>query len=466
MFIYDTVLKKKIKIETLKDGEVSIYICGPTVYDSAHLGHARSSLSFDLLNRVLKNLGYKTKVCRNLTDVDDKIILKLKEKKQNLLEFTSFYIDEYKENMKNLNILPIELEPQVTENIKYIENMIIKLIKNNYAYVSKSGNIYFNTSKDKKYGSISNQIVNEEKFETRLKDNLEKKNIKDFSLWKIKNSNDDIFFKSSLGDGRPAWHIECSAIIDRYFEGDKNYSIDIHCGGSDLIFPHHENEASQSRCFSGHELSKYWMHNGFVKIDDEKMSKSLQNSFFLKDALKIYNSEVLRFYLISIHYRSSLNFNNTDLLNSKKQLDKLYRLKKRAFGLKASIPNKIFHKDIISAMSDDLNISKTLSIINDMILINNDLLDKKPTKNIKKEILANIDFINNILGIGDKNPFLYFQIGISEDEKKIITELIEDRNIAKIDKNYSKADDIRAILNKKGVKLMDMGNETLWEKNE
>lgn len=466
MLIYDTVLKKKIKLETIKKDEVSIYICGPTVYDSAHLGHARSSLSFDLLTRILKILGYKTKVCRNLTDIDDKIIHKLKSTKQTLEEFTSFYIKEYQNHMENLNIISVDLEPKVTNSINLIENIISKLLDKEYAYISKNGDIYFDTSKDKKYGIISNKNINNEELKSRLNINLDKKNPQDFALWKIKNRDDKIFFKSFLGDGRPAWHIECSAIINDCFKGDENYSIDIHCGGSDLIFPHHENEASQSRCFLGHELSKYWMHNGFVTINNEKMSKSLGNSFFLKDALKIYDAEVLRFYLISIYYRSNLDFNDEDLLNSKKQLDKLYRLKKRVFSSIISTPNKNFRENMINAMSDDLNISKTLSIMNDMISINNDTLDKTPTKNIKREILANIDFIDRVLGFGNKNPFSYFQNSVSFSEKIEIEKLIEERRVAKINKNYNKSDEIRDMLDSKGIKLMDILNETMWEKNE
>jgi cysteinyl-tRNA synthetase len=254
-------------------------------------------------------------------------------------------------------------------------------------------------------------------------------------------------------------------MIEKHFEGDNEYSIDIHGGGADLLFPHHENEASQSRCATGHELAKYWMHNGFVNINGEKMSKSLGNSFFVKDALEVYDGEILRNYLISVHYRNDFNFNEEDLLNSKKRLDRLYRLKKRIIPTKASKPNKAFQKVIIEAMSDDLNISVALATIDEMISKTNDRFDVNPKdKGLKKETLANIEFIGELLGIGGKEPFSYFQIGIDTETKAKIEKLIKERNQAKAQKDYAKSDSIRDNITAMGVSLMDTAKGTLWEK--
>jgi len=257
-------------------------------------------------------------------------------------------------------------------------------------------------------------------------------------------------------------------MIEKHFaktHGNDEYSIDIHCGGADLLFPHHENEAAQSRCATGHELAKYWMHNGFVQIDGEKMSKSLGNSFFIKDALDIYDAEVLRYYLISIHYRNDFSFNEEDLLGAKKRLDKLYRLKKRILPGKASIPNKEFKASVLSAMSDDLNISVALSVIDEMVSSTNDQLDKNPKdKALKKETIANIEFIDELLGFGGKEPYSYFQIGISDELKATINKLIDKRAQAKATKDFAKSDAIRDELVSMGISIMDTADGTLWEK--
>ena len=465
MQIYDSVKKKKLPFEPITPRKASIYVCGPTVYDDAHLGHARSSLSFDLLARTLKALRYDVKMVKNFTDIDDKIIKKVLETKQSLEEITTHYIERYLEDMGALGVQPNDIEPKATESLEAMESMIQTLIDRDIAYVVSSGDVYFDTSKDSQYGTISHQVGEDEDNQSRVEHNSQKRNPKDFALWKACKTEDEICFDTAFSRGRPGWHIECSAMIAKHFEGSDKYSIDIHGGGADLLFPHHENEASQSRCATGHELAKYWMHNGFVNIDGEKMSKSLGNSFFIKDALKVYDGEILRNYLISIHYRNDFNFNEEDLLNSKKRLDKLYRLKKRIMPTKASKPNKTFQKEILKAMSDDLNISISLATIDEMISDANDKLDSNPKdKGVKKETLANIEFIDNLLGFGGKEPFSYFQIGIDEETKNSIENLIEKRNEAKKAKDYEKSDEIRDKLTTMGISLMDTAQGTLWEK--
>ena len=464
MYIFDSVKKQKVKFEPLYPNKVSIYVCGPTVYDDAHLGHARSALAFDLLSRTLKANGYEVTLCKNFTDIDDKIINKIKQTNQTLSELTSYYIDRYLSEMDALGVMRADIEPKATESLDAIVDMIQRLIDKDCAYVVENGDVYFDTSKDSHYGNISHKVTDEDT-QSRIEHSSYKRNPKDFALWKACKGDEDICFDTPFSRGRPGWHIECSAMIEANFKGNDEYSIDIHGGGADLLFPHHENEAAQSRCATNHELAKYWMHNGFVQIDGEKMSKSLGNSFFLKDALKIYDGEILRYYLNSVHYRNDFNFNEEDLLQSKKRLDKLYRLKKRLVPTSPSTPNKEFVSSLLEAMSDDLNVSKALSIIDEMVANANDELDKNPkNKALKKESLANIEYIDKLLGFGGMNAFEYFQIGIDDELKAKIEDMLEKRSQAKKAKDFATSDAIRDKLISMGISIMDTYQGTLWEK--
>jgi cysteinyl-tRNA synthetase len=468
MQIYDSVQKTKVPFESIKKGEASIYVCGPTVYDDAHLGHARSALAFDLLGRTLKALGYRVTMGKNFTDIDDKIIKKVEETGKSLEEITTLYINRYLEEMDQLGVVRSDIEPKATESLEAIEQMIQTLIDQDIAYVISNGDVYFDTSKDAHYGNVSHQVGEDAENQSRVEHTSEKRNPKDFALWKACKGDEDICFDTAFSRGRPGWHIECSAMIEKHFakaHGTEEYSIDIHGGGADLLFPHHENEAAQSRCATGHELSKYWMHNGFVQIDGEKMSKSLGNSFFLKDALSAYDGEVLRYYLNSVHYRNDFNFNEEDLLTAKKRLDKLYRLKKRVVPGKGSAVNKEFKKALLEAMSDDLNISIALSVIDEMVAKANEQLDTNPKdKALKKETIANIEFIEILLGFGGKEPYAYFQIGIDEALKTKIEALITERSEAKKAKAFERSDAIRDELTAMGIAIMDTAEGTVWEK--
>ncbi|NCB11958.1 MAG: cysteine--tRNA ligase, partial [Erysipelotrichia bacterium] len=400
---------------------------------------------------------------KNFTDIDDKIIKKMNETSRTLEDITTQYINAYKADMSALNILNNTIEPKATENLEIMKDMISNLISKNVAYKT-SDSVYFDTSKDSLYGSISHK-VSDENSQARVEANIEKRNPSDFALWKFAKTN-DVSFEAPFGLGRPGWHIECSAMIEKHLAyKDGDFQIDIHGGGADLLFPHHENEAAQTRCSSNQQLAKYWMHNGFVNIDGEKMSKSLGNSFFLKDVLKSYSGEVIRFYLMSAHYRANFNFNEEDLTSSKKRLDKLYRIKKRVYGADASIVNKKFKEDVLTALNDDINTSKALSLIDEMISNANDKLDANPKdKNLKKELIANILFINDILGIGFNDAYEYFQFGIDEATKSKIEALIEKRNEAKKVKDFSTADAVRDELTTLQISLMDTVNGTVWEK--
>ena len=461
--IYDSVKKEKVEFNSIKEKVAKIYVCGPTVYDDSHLGHARSAIAFDLLHRVLKANNYEVIMTKNFTDIDDKIIKKMYETNRTLEDITNTYINAYKADMKALNILDNTIEPKATENLESMKDMISNLIKKDLAYKTNDS-VYFDTSKDSLYGSISHKVSDENSI-ARVEANIEKRNPSDFALWKFAKTN-DVSFEAPFGLGRPGWHIECSAMIEKHLAyKDGDFQIDIHGGGADLLFPHHENEAAQTRCSSNQQLAKYWMHNGFVNIDGEKMSKSLGNSFFLKDVLKSYSGEIIRFYLMSAHYRANFNFNEEDLIASKKRLDKLYRLKKRIYETEASNINKKFQEDIFNALNDDINTSKALSLIDEMIGNANDKLDSNPKdKNLKKELIANILFVNDILGIGYNDAYEYFQFGINESTKVKIEELIKKRNEAKKEKDFATADALREELTKMDISLMDTVNGTVWEK--
>ena len=462
LVIYDSVKKQKVNFEPIENNSVKVYVCGPTVYDDAHLGHARSAIAFDLLHRVLLLNGYKVDMAKNFTDIDDKILKKMESENKSLEEITSYYIDRYKEDMDALNILPNSIEPKATQNLQAMIDMISNLLDKGFAYIIDDG-VYFEVSKDQAYGSLSHQIS--EDTQARVEEKKGKKDQKDYALWKF-TKDEEVGFEAPFGKGRPGWHIECSAMIDKHLASSSSeYSIDIHAGGADLLFPHHENEASQSRCATGKNLAKYWMHNGFVNIDGSKMSKSLGNSFFLKDALKEYHGEVIRFYMSATHYRSDFNFNEEDLNASKKRLDKLYRLKKRVYGLGSSAVNKDFKARIVEALNDDINISLTLSIVDEFLANANESLDKEPkNKGLKKEIVSNLEFISTTLGIGNEDPYKYFQFGINEDEISKIEELINKRAEAKANKDFEKADQLRDEILSLDVQIMDTPNGTLWEK--
>lgn len=462
MTIYDSVKKTKLPFEPLREGKVSLYVCGPTVYDDAHLGHAKSALVFDLLRRVLEAEGNEVFFARNITDIDDKIINKAQELGISTAEIAERYTAAYHRDMEAIGVQKPTLEPKATESIDAMAEMIQKLLDKNHAYIISNGDIYFDTQSDKNYLSLSNRQSMENL--SRVEKVSEKKNEADFALWKAVH-DEGVAFDSPFGRGRPGWHLECSAMIERYVrQGEGEYAIDIHGGGADLLFPHHENEAAQTRCATNHELAKYWMHNGFVTIAGEKMSKSLGNSFFLKDALKAYDGEVLRFYLLSTHYRGDFNFNEEDLIASKRRLDRLYRLKKRLFGLTAEYIDTEFKKNLLEALGDDLNVSKAYALIDELIAQANEALDTNPKdKTYRQILLSALATIEAVLGFGDQSPFEYFQFGLDDTTKAKINELITKRTEAKKAKDFAASDAIRDELTALGVSIMDTANGTFWE---
>ena len=465
MYIFDSAKKTKREFIPLQEGKASLYVCGPTVYDDAHLGHAKSALVFDLLTRVLSANGYEVTYARNITDIDDKIIKKAIERKKEIREITEFYTAAFHKEMDALGVARPDIEPKATESLEAMYEMIQKLIEKGHAYQTPQGDVYFDTASDSEYLSLSHRHQDEDDKQERIESSREKKNPADFALWKsVKDAT--VAFESPFGHGRPGWHLECSAMIEKHLAKDGlAFSVDIHGGGADLLFPHHENEAAQTRCSTNHALAAYWMHNGFVNIDGEKMSKSLGNSFFLKDALREYDGEVLRFYLLSTHYRSNFNFNTQDLNSAKKRLDKIYRLKKRLFALAPSEVQTPFQTRLLEALSDDMNVSTALALLDEMISNANETLDTAGKhKELKSQTLANLAYIEKVLGFGVKNPFEYFQFGLDEATKEKIAELIAKRDEAKREKNFEASDRIRDEILAFGVSIMDTPEGTFWEK--
>lgn len=467
--LFDSVLGRKVIFEPIKEGQVSIYVCGPTVYDDAHLGHARSAIVFDLLWRLFEYIGYDVRFVKNFTDIDDKIIKKSKDENKTVETLTEHYIQSYLKDMQRLGVRRAHVEPKATQSIEQICTMITELIHRGYAYQTHSG-VYFSVQKDSQYGTLSKQ--HDDDVQARIVNDEEKHDERDFVLWKAHKEGESIVYDSPFGRGRPGWHIECSAMIEQYFSHHhKHYAIDIHAGGSDLFFPHHENESAQTRCATDRELAKYWLHNGFVTINEEKMSKSLGNSFFVKDALKLYDSEVLRFYLMSTHYRAALSFSHEDLLAHKKRLDRIYRLKKRLALCKLSAkPSTVFmefEKEFLESLCDDLNISVALSVMDSFIASLNDVLDKNPKNATAKDDGHRFMLmIDQLLGLGRQDATCYFQQGVSEDEKKRIEQLILERSVAKKNKDFITADLIREKLNAQNIALLDMPQGTIWERIE
>jgi cysteinyl-tRNA synthetase len=465
MHIYDSVKKTKREFKPLVEGKVSLYVCGPTVYDDAHLGHAKSALVFDLLSRVLKANGYEVTYARNITDIDDKIINKAVESGKEIKEITDFYTDAFHKEMDAIGVSRPDIEPKATESLDAMYSLIQKLIDASHAYETSEGDVYFDTSSDSEYLTLSHRVQDEDDKQQRVESSSMKKNPADFALWKSVK-DDTITFDSPFGKGRPGWHLECSAMIEKHLaKKDAEFAVDIHGGGADLLFPHHENEAAQTRCATNHALANYWMHNGFVNIDGEKMSKSLGNSFFLKDALKEYDGEVLRFYLLSTHYRSNFNFNTQDLVSSKKRLDKIYRLKKRLFGLADNSDATPFQEELLKALSDDMNVSSALALIDEMISHANEILDTAGKhKVLKRETISNLNYIEKVLGFGVKNPYEYFQFGVDAKTKEQIFDLILKRDTAKKEKNFEESDKLRDEILAFGVSIMDTPQGTFWEK--
>ena len=456
MKIFNTLSGKKEIFEPIEDNKIRMYVCGMTVYDDTHIGHARTFLSFDLIVRYLRSIDYEVQYIRNITDVDDKIIARAEELNISPSDLTLDYINSMHNDFQALGMISPDAEPRATENINSIISLITKLIDKGHAYVGES-DVYFSTESFEEYGKLSKRKLEDMLSGARIDIDLDKKNPADFVLWK--KDTKGLKWDSPWGPGRPGWHIECSAMsMDALGE-----SFDIHGGGSDLKFPHHENEIAQSECVTGKEFAKVWMHTGALRIDDQKMSKSLKNFITIKEALNENASEVLRFFVISSHYRSPLNYSDEGLKEAKNSLDRLYNsMQGLLYETDEHIPTEYsgkFHE----AMQDDFNSPLAISVLFEMVKEINIL--KREDKFTEASILASeLVSLSNILGILLDDPENYFTSGIDLSNQDIEA-AIEIRNKARKDKDFELSDKIRDDLLKKGITLEDKGTKTIWKKS-
>lgn len=474
--VFNTLNRKKEVFKPIDPGKVRMYVCGPTVYDSCHIGHARSVIIFDVIARYLKAIGYDVLYVRNFTDVDDKIIDKANQLGIKSTAVAERFIKEFYEDMDALNVKRATIEPKATDHIKQIIQFIERLIEGGYAY-RVEGDVYFSVEKFEEYGKLSGRKLDEMEAGARIDINEKKNNPFDFVLWKSAKPGEP-FWESTWGKGRPGWHIECSVMSNEYL----GETFDIHGGGKDLCFPHHENEIAQSESISGEPFVKYWIHNGFVNINQEKMSKSLGNFLMIKDILKTYHPEVVRLFLLSSHYRSPIDFTEKAMDEARKGLDKMYALLLRVDKTMDSESNQEIEpgdcwQQFCEAMDDDFNSAHGIGIIFDTVRKVNRMLDQyknSGSDQIKQTIqhaLVDIRRTGNILGILLEKPAVYFdkkQTQVLEQKSvdpTMIAKMVEERNAARKANNWKKADQIRAQLADMGVILEDRPEETVWKIN-
>ena len=456
MKIFDSKSSKKISFNPLKEGKVSLYVCGMTVYDSCHIGHLRTFLSFDFIVKSFKALNYDVHYVRNITDVDDKIIAKAKSEKTSPSAISKKYIQEMHDDFSSMSMLLPDVEPKVTEHMDSIISFINDLISKNFAYTTKHGDVFFDVESFDDYGELSNRNLEDMVSGSRIDLDDTKKNPADFALWKI--SSDEASWNSPWGKGRPGWHIECSAMSRDYL--GKNF--DIHGGGLDLKFPHHENENAQSKCNHNGLFANFWLHTGPLTIEGEKMSKSLGNFVTIKDILKKYHPEVIRFFLFSTHYRNPLNFSFNGLDESKKTLDKFYdALRKVDLFDTKNIP---LDEGVIESLKDDFNSPKLISFLHKILdKLNKSFLNNKNESKSKANLLISS---GSVMGLFQSKPEEYFkftssEVLITEEE---IEDLINERNLARNQKDFIKSDKIRDDLKAKGINLEDVGEKTIWKR--
>ncbi len=456
MQLYNTMTRQKEEFVPLVPGEVKMYSCGPTVYNYFHIGNARPFIVFDTLRRYLRYLGYKVTFVQNFTDVDDKLINRAEEEGTTVPLLAEKYIQAYFEDAEALGIEKASVHPRATENIDAIITLVSDLIEKGFAY-EVDGDVYFSTKKFKDYGKLSHQPLEELVSGARISIDERKEDPLDFALWKKRKVDTEIAWESPWGMGRPGWHIECSAMACRYL----GETIDIHSGGKDLIFPHHENEIAQSECaHNGAPFARYWLHNGYINIDNVKMSKSKGNFFTVRDIIAKYAPEVVRFFMLSAHYRSPINFSDSLMAAAKTGLERLYTVRERLMALPkgdGALPEEIAEKrtKFLAAMDDDLNTADAISALFEMARAINVLLDAGG-ENAAGACLAAFDELSGILGIlqGDRT-------GEVDAE---VEALIEKRQAARRQKDFAAADAIRAELLEMGIILEDTREGVKWHR--
>ena len=467
--LYNTLTNQKEKFEPLNPEKVTMYVCGPTVYNYIHIGNARSAVAFDTIRRYLEYRGFEVNYVSNFTDVDDKIIKASQEMNLSVKEITEKFINAFYEDTSALNVKKATLNPRVMDNMDDIIKFIEVLVQKGYAYES-AGDVYYKTRKFKDYGKLSGQLIDdlEQGASSRVDDidQDKKQDPLDFALWK-KAKQGEISWDSPWGQGRPGWHIECSVMSTKYL-GD---TIDIHAGGQDLEFPHHENEIAQSEAKTGKKFARYWLHNGFVTIgeEDQKMSKSLGNFVTVHDLLKKVNPQVIRFFMSTTQYRRPIRYSSANLNEAKVNLNKLqtayenlsYRLKDSVEGNDKEVEVNFanLEKDFVKVMDDDFNVQNGISVVYEMAKQLNVYSEKEKVYT---------DTINNLINIYKKVVEIF---GISFNEEKellddTIEQLIQERNEARKNKNFKRSDEIRDLLKEQGIILEDTAQGTRWKRND
>ncbi|MEN9391580.1 MAG: hypothetical protein RL017_878 [Pseudomonadota bacterium] len=453
MKIYNSITRKKEEFIPIDPNEIKMYVCGQTVYDYCHLGHARKAIVFDMIRRWFIASNYKVTFVENITDIDDKIINRAYENNESITLLTSRFIQYMHEDFAALGVLPPDIQPKATEYIPQMLDIIQTLIDKGFAYVAANGDIFYAVRKFASYGKLSGKSLDLLMPGERVEVDNNKRDPLDFVLWKMAKENEP-YWDSPFGKGRPGWHIECSAMSQDILGS----TFDIHGGGQDLQFPHHENEIAQSEACNDCKFARYWMHNGFLNINDEKMSKSLGNFFTLRDVLKTYSGETIRFFMLKTHYRSPLNFNQQNLNEAKNGLDRLYNCINNVSLNATAEPidwNETYAQKIKLAMEDDFNTSLALSYLFEMC---------NKVNSLKDIFLANqLVKLANVFGLLSNDPQQHFkrELAIAEEE---INKLIEQRATAKINKNYSLADEIRKKLLEQNIVLEDTASGTKWKK--
>ena len=456
MKIFNSISSKKEDLVSIEKDRINLYVCGMTVYDDCHIGHARTFISFDLFVRFFSYLGYKVNYVRNITDIEDKIIDKAKLEKVSFSEISDRFIFSMHHDFSKLNLLSPKFEPRASENIPEILEMIEELEAKEFAYSIDGGDVYFDINSYEDYGKLSKRKQKELESGSRVEIDENKKNPNDFVLWK--RSEEEPLFDSKWGKGRPGWHIECSA-MSKKFLGE---TFDIHGGGLDLKFPHHENEIAQSECCSGKTLANHWMHVAPLNVNGKKMSKSLGNFVTIKDVLKEYHPEVLRMFFYLTHYRKPINFNENSINDAKNILDKLYESIREFDESKLEV-DKSFSVKFNNSLKDDFNTPKAIKVLQE---INQQINRQVSTDNSDLRKLKNsLRSFANSIGLLLNSAEDYFKYsGDSELENEKIQEAIEQRNEARANKNFALADSIRKELSEKGISLEDKEGKTYWKK--
>lgn len=462
MKVFNTLTRQKEELKTVEEGKVKIYACGPTVYNFIHIGNARPLCVFDVLRRFLEYTGYDVRFVQNFTDIDDKIIKRANEEGITYKEVSEKYIEEFWKDVKGMNIREATVHPKATENIDEIINIVSSLIEKGYAY-AVDGDVYFSPKKFNEYGKLSHQPLEDLEAGARIMVGEVKKEPMDFALWKSAKPGEP-YWESPWGHGRPGWHIECSAMVRRYL----GETIDIHCGGQDLIFPHHENEIAQSECCNGAPFANYWMHNGYINVDNVKMSKSLGNFFTVRDVAEKYGYEPIRYLMISSHYRSPINYSTDIIEQCKASLTRLYTCRDNLdFALKNAVDGEATEEitamldkrrqQFIDAMNDDLNTADGISSVFELVRdINSKVITDAPVKGNCEAAAKLFDELCGVLGLVYERK--------EENLDSEIEALIAQRTEARKSKNWAEADRIRDELKAMGIVLEDTAQGVKWHR--